>query len=100
MHLINQNLVNDSISLTRELNTAKNANEASERLIEQVNSGIINDSLNFLMGQIITFERFKSTSSAFEVLKAKGIETISNKELQNLGVNVWIDQLGIKLGEN
>lgn len=22
------------------------------------------------------------------------------KELQNLGVNVWIDQLGIKLGEN
>lgn len=22
------------------------------------------------------------------------------KELQNLGANVWIDQLGIKLGEN
>tara|TARA_R110000787_G_scaffold85049_3_gene181848 strand:+ start:5860 stop:6576 length:717 start_codon:yes stop_codon:yes gene_type:complete len=82
LHLINQNLVNDSISLTRELNTAKNSNEASELLIEQLNSGIINDSLNFLMGQIITFERFKSTSSAFEVLKAKGIETISNKELQ------------------
>jgi hypothetical protein len=40
------------------------------------------DSLNFWLGKIISFERFKSQSSAFEVLKAKGIETISQKELQ------------------
>jgi hypothetical protein len=32
--------------------------------------------------KIISFERFKSQSSAFEVLKAKGIETISDKDLQ------------------
>ena len=34
------------------------------------------------MGEIICFERFKSQSSAFEVLKARGIESISDKQLQ------------------
>jgi hypothetical protein len=33
------------------------------------------------MGKVVTFERFKSQPSAFEVLKSKGIETISDKEL-------------------
>ena len=93
LQLINQNLKSDSISLTRELNKAKQANKASERLIEQVNSGIINDSLNYLMGQIVTFERFKSTTSAFEVLKAKGIETISDNNLQLALISYYDEKL-------
>lgn len=93
LQLINQNLKNDSINLTKELITAKQANEASERLIKQVNSGIINDSLNYLMGKIITFERFKSTSSAFEVLKAKGIETISDNQLQLALISYYDENL-------
>lgn len=93
LQLINQNLKSDSISLTKELITAREANKASEKLIEQVNSGIINDSLNFLMGKIITFERFKSTSSAFEVLKAKGIETISDNNLQLALISYYDENL-------
>lgn len=34
------------------------------------------------MGRIISFEIFKSQSSAFEILKSKGIDVISDKELQ------------------
>ena len=80
--LINQNLKNDSIALSNELIKAKEANVLTNRLIEQVASGNYGDSLNYWMGKIISFERFKSQSSAFEVLKSKGIETISDNELQ------------------
>ena len=34
------------------------------------------------MGKIICFERFQSQSSAFEVLKAKGIENVTDNQLQ------------------
>jgi hypothetical protein len=48
------------------------------------------------MGKIINFQRFKSQSSAFEVLKSKGIENISDKELQ-LGLIEYYDQRLFKL---
>ena len=34
------------------------------------------------MGKIISFERFRSQSSAYEMLKAKGLENISDRKLQ------------------
>lgn len=82
LYLINQNLKNDSIALSNELFKAKEANELTNRLIQQVATGNYSDSLNTWMGKIISFERFKSQSSAFEVLKSKGIGTISDNELQ------------------
>jgi hypothetical protein len=80
--LIDQNLQQDSVLLAAELLRARRANELTDLLLEQVALGNYEDSLGHLMGKIISFERFKSQSSAFEVLKAKGIETISQKELQ------------------
>ncbi len=80
--LINQNLENDSIVLTEGLKKSKQANKLTDKLLEQVALGNYSDSLNYWMGKIICFERFNSQSSAFEVLKSKGIETISNNELQ------------------
>ena len=80
--LINQNLENDSIVLTEGLKKSKKANKLTDKLLEQVALGNYGDSLNYWMGKIICFERFNSQSSAFEVLKSKGIETISNNELQ------------------
>jgi type II secretory pathway pseudopilin PulG len=82
LFLIDQNLQQDSVLLSAELKKARMANELTDRLLEQVALQNYNDSLNRWMGKIISFERFKSQSSAFEVLKSKGIETISDKELQ------------------
>jgi hypothetical protein len=82
LFLIDQNLQRDSVLLAEELFKAKNALELTDRLLEQVALKNYDDSLNFWMGKIISYEQFKSQSSAFEVLKAKGIETISDKELQ------------------
>ena len=80
--LIDKNLESDSISLSIELFKTKQANELTNQLLEKVSHEDYSDSLNFWMGKIISFERFKSQSSAFEVLKAKGIENISDKKLQ------------------
>jgi hypothetical protein len=80
--LIDQNLEQDSISLSFELSNTKLAIHLTDRLLEQVKLKSYNDSLNYWMGKIICFERFRSQSSAYEMLKAKGLENISDKALQ------------------
>lgn len=82
LKLIDQNLVQDSIALTKELNKAITAIELTDSLLKQVSEKNYSDNLNQWMGKIITFERFKSQSSAFEVLKAKGIDIVSDNQLQ------------------
>ncbi len=82
LQLISQNLKNDSILLSKVLFQAKRAVNLTDRLLRSVTQKDYSDSLNFWMGKIIVFERFKSQSSAFEVLKSKGIESISDKKLQ------------------
>ncbi len=82
LFLIDQNLQRDSALMSGELFKARQAIQLTDQLLERVALKNYDDSLNFWMGKIISFERFKSQSSAFEVLKAKGIETISDKELQ------------------
>jgi hypothetical protein len=82
LNLINQNLEIDSLAISIELSKTKEAILLTDRLLEKVSQKNYNDSLNFWMGKIISFERFKSQASAFEVLKAKGIENISDKKLQ------------------
>ncbi len=82
LFLINQNLKNDSIALSNEFFKAKEANELTNNLIEQVATGNYGGNVNKWMGKIICFEIFKSQSSAFEILKSKGIDIISDNELQ------------------
>ena len=80
--LIDQNLKQDSLSLSSELSKTKLAIHLTDRLLKQVNLKNYNDSLNYWMGKIICFERFRSQSSAYEMLKAKGLENISDRKLQ------------------
>lgn len=80
--LINQNLENDSTALSNQLHNLKVFNNLTDKLFEQVSLGNYGDSINYWLGEIISFERFKSQSSTFEMLKSKGIDIISNDELQ------------------
>jgi len=91
LYLISENLKNDSILLSEQLFQAERAVYLTDRLLNSVAQKQYGDSLNHWMGKIIVFERFKSQSSAFEVLKSKGIESISNKELQ-LGLIAYYEQ--------
>ena len=80
--LINQNLINDSIALSTELYNLKESNLLTDKVLQQVSLENYTDSLRNWMGKIISFERFKSQSSAFEVLKSKGIDLVSDNQLQ------------------
>ncbi|PHS67995.1 MAG: hypothetical protein COB12_01920 [Flavobacterium sp.] len=91
LFLIDQNLKSDSLSLSIELYKATEAVLLTDRLLEQVALKNYNDSLNIWMGKIICFEQFKSQSSAFEVLKSKGLEIISDNKLQ-LALISYYDQ--------
>jgi len=91
--LIDQNLQQDLLALSTELFKSKQAIVLTNRLLQQVALKNYNDSLNYWMGKIISFERFKSQSSAFEVLKAKGIENIQDNKLQLALISYYDDNL-------
>jgi hypothetical protein len=93
LFLLDQNLESDSTLISKELFKSKLAIELTNRLLDQVSQKNYNDSLNFWMGKIISFERFKSKSSAFEVLKSKGIDNISDKKLQILLMSYYDESL-------
>ena len=93
LSLINQNLEQDSISLSNEQSNAKLAIRLTDRLLQQVKLKHYNDSLNYWMAKIICFERFRSQSSAYEMLKAKGLENISDKVLQMALISYYDDNL-------
>lgn len=97
--LIDQNLERDSILLSLERYKTQEALAYTDLLLEQVALKNYNDSLNHWMGKIISFERFKSQSSAFEVLKSKGIEIISDNKLQ-LALISYYDESLFKLYES
>ena len=91
--LIDQNLERDSVLLSVERLKTVEAMTYTDRLLEQIALKNYNDSINHWMGKIISFERFKSQSSAFEVLKSKGIEIISNNELQLALISYYDESL-------
>lgn len=82
LYLINENLKNDSIALSEQLSQSKEAIRLTDKLLDQISKENYGDSLNHWMGKIISFEIFRSQSSAFEILKSKGIGVISSKRLQ------------------
>lgn len=93
LSLIDQNLEQDSVSLSFELSNTKLAIHLTDRLLEQVKLKNYTDSLNYWMGKIICFERFRSQSSAYEMLKAKGLENISDKTLQMTLISYYDESL-------
>ena len=87
-------LQQDSVSLSSELSKTKLAIGLTDSLLKQVKlKNFNNDSLNYWMGKIICFERFRSQSSAYEMLKSKGLENISDKTLQMALISYYDENL-------
>ena len=93
LFLIDRNLQSDSLALSIELQKAQEAITTTDRLLVQVSAENYNDSLSSWLGKIICFERFKSKSSACEVLKAKGIEIISDNNIQQELISYYDESL-------
>lgn len=93
LSLIDQNLSRDSVLIAIELQKAILANQITDSILNQVELGIYDDQLNRWMGKVVRFERFKSQSSGFEVLKSKGIDLLSDKKLQVDLINYYDEVL-------
>jgi hypothetical protein len=93
LSLIDQNLSRDSMMIASELQKALLANQLTDSILNQVEHGLYLENLYVWMAKVIRFERFKSQSSGFEVLKSKGIEMISDKDLQIDLINYYDEVL-------
>ncbi|WP_296703586.1 hypothetical protein [Algoriphagus sp.] len=82
LSLINENLTRDSASIAAELNSAALGIQLTDSILDRVDQKIYDEQLNLWMGKVIKFERFRSQSSGFEVLKSKGIDILQDKQLQ------------------
>ncbi len=80
--LISQNLERDSLMIAAELKKSLTATALTNRVLKAAKEKSYSDSITFWLGKIITFERFQSHSSGYEVLKSKGFDVIQNKKLR------------------
>ena len=81
LSLINENLSRDSVLIAQEYQKAVLANQMTDSILNRVSEGIFDETLNIWMAKVIRFERFKSQTSGFEVLKSKGRDLLSDKKL-------------------
>ncbi|MGB5317258.1 MAG: DUF6090 family protein [Robiginitalea sp.] len=79
---IRENLNKDKEALSRIITNAQRAVYASEKVIELYESNQSSDSLKYWLGNIVQFDRFLPLTNAYEVLKSKGLDLVSNKELR------------------
>ena len=77
---IRLNLQKDSFALTQISLNAVDAITSGSNVLAS-SSGATNDSLQYWLADIIYFDRFNSLTNGFEVLKSKGLDQVSNKEL-------------------
>ena len=75
------NLEKDFAALTSFSANGIQAITSSNKILE-VPEGSEHDSLKYWLGDVIQFDRFQPLTNAYEVLKSKGIDLITNKELR------------------
>lgn len=91
--LIDTNLQEDAKTLEIILKESKQAMAASEQILNALARNQPIDSIEYLLGDIINFQRFRAQSSAFEVLKTRGINHVKNKDLQLTLIDYYDDVL-------
>lgn len=81
---IRANLMKDRITLNLIKSTSLKAISSSDKLLEHNYKTDAPDSLKYWLGDVILFNRFQPLTNAYEVLKSKGLDQVSNKQLRFL----------------
>jgi hypothetical protein len=81
---IQENINNDKLALTQIVNDFSKAIISSEKILQSEVSDKTEDSIKIWLGNTIMFDRFQPLTNAYEVLKSKGLDKISNKKLRFL----------------
>lgn len=75
------NLNSDRDNLTRINAYFRKAIYSTERLLAANQKSPDSDSLKYWMGNIAQFDRFQPLTNAYEVLKSRGLDVLSNQDL-------------------
>ncbi len=79
---IQENINNDKLALKQIVNDFSKAISSSEKILQSEVSDKTEDSVKIWLGNVIMFDRFQPLTNAYEVLKSKGLDKISNKKLR------------------
>lgn len=97
---ISENLKKDQQNLNTIISNARRAVECSEKILALERGAPPPDSLKYWLGSIVQFDRFQTLTNAYEVLKSKGLDLVSNKELRFLMGTYYDDQAYIVSNAN
>ena len=81
---ITANLIRDKLTLVDIQNNFETAISSSNKILNFDWENSNQDSLKYWLGHIVQFERFQPLTNAYEVIKSKGLDLISNKQLRFL----------------
>lgn len=81
---IHANLLKDKLTLGQLKINGVNAIISTDKILGQYLAIDKTDSIKYWLGDIIQFDRFQPLTNAYEVLKSKGLDQVSNKELRFL----------------
>ena len=89
---IRHNLVQDKEALQEIFANGKKAVNAIHKILELDRSRDPQDSIPFWLGNIIRFDRFQPLTNGYEVLKSRGLDQVSDKDLRFLLGSYYDDQ--------
>ncbi len=81
---IRTNLIQDKSNLESFRKNGHAAVASVDKILAREISETDRDSLKYWLGDIIQFDRFQPLTNAYELIKSKGLDQISNKELRFL----------------
>jgi hypothetical protein len=89
---IKENLLQDKMALEAVARNYRGAITASGKLLEPTFRKSHPDSIPFWLGQVAQFDRFQPLTNAYEALKSKGLDVISNDTLRLLPGQYYDDK--------
>ncbi|MDM9632505.1 DUF6090 family protein [Robiginitalea aurantiaca] len=92
---IRENLRKDKDNLKNIIANANRAVQCSEKILALERGSPPPDSLKYWLGSIAQFDRFQPLTNAYEVLKSRGLDLLSDKELRFLMGTYYDDQAHI-----
>lgn len=95
---IQANLIKDRLTLEEIIDNNESAINSSTKLLELNDDELQNDSIKHWLADVMQFDRFQPLTNAYEVLKSKGLDQISNKQLRFL-LGAYYDDKASHIGK-
>jgi hypothetical protein len=79
---IRANLIKDKLTLKDIKSNFEKAMSSTEKILNTNWTSQEKDSIQFWLGDVIQFDRFQPLTNAYEAVKSKGLDLVTNKQLR------------------